>query len=62
MTTQRNDEVVSMMGQAASRDLAEPWQAVEKALDALPAEQQSTFMDALHAALVAQGHDPSEAL
>ena len=62
MTTQRNDEVKNMMAVASTMDAGEPWQAVETALEALPPAQRSTFMDSLHAALVAQGRDPNEDL
>lgn len=68
MTTVRNDEVGNMMCQAASRDLAEPMQAVESALSAcldegsLDSLHVDSLMTHLHAALVAQGHDPSETL
>lgn len=53
-------EIDRMMAAAADRDLAEPWQAVKQAMGQLPTEHQAEFMEQLHYALMAQGHDPND--
>lgn len=54
-------QIDRMMAAAADRDLAEPWQAVKAALaDMGSTAEAQAFCSRLHAALVAQGHDPND--